>query len=191
MKNHIKVPIQILSLCLLLQVLIACEELVTEPTPIPPKPFFSFMYNGKEYNSGGHEINDGDWAAGFDEEWLVRGDGSIWINRPDIFGGVISYGDSNCTFLRPVHNDLNLFDCDLTTDSAAVDSTAVYFYKSGNKSYTLDNCVTKTFPDFLWGTTITQKFCIQNGTFDLELINNQNKIILITNGKYRFYKKTR
>lgn len=190
MKNHIKVPVQILFLCALLQVLIACEEFVNEPTPIPPQPFFSFMYNGKEYNSGGYVIN-ADWAQGFEQEWSVRGDGSFWINRPDIFGGLISYGDSNCAFLMPVHNDLDLFDCDLTTDIAAVDSTAVYFYKSGNKSYTLDNCVTKEFYDFFTGKMDPDKFCTQNGTFDLELINNQNKIILITNGKYGFNREIR
>lgn len=190
MKNHIKVPVHILFLCALLQVLIACEEFVTEPTPIPPKPFLSFMYNGKEYHSGGND-DMGTYAGGFEQEWLVRGDGSIWINRPDIFGGVISYGDSNCTFLRPVHNDLDLFDCHLTTDSAAIDSTAVYFYKSGNKSFTLDNCVTKTDYDFFTGQKYTKRICIQNGTFDLELKNNQNKIILITNGKYVFNTKNR
>jgi hypothetical protein len=168
--------------------MIACEEVVTEPEPIPIviQPFLSFMYNGKEYNSEGYEINPWGRAMGTEREWLVTEDGSIWINRPDIFGGVISYGDSNCTFLRPVHNDLDLFDCHLTIDSAAVDSTAAYFYKSGTKSFAVHDCVTKRVFDYFFGKWYTDVTCIKKGTFDLELINNENKIIRITNGKWEF-----
>ncbi len=146
----------------------------------------SFLYNGKQYIIV-NKINYPGGAVGAEQQWLVKSDGSIWINRQDIFGGVISYGDSSCTFLSPVHNDLNnLFHCQLTTDGAAVDSTVVYFYKSGNNQFTVDNCVSKTIWDIVNGRNITQTTCIHNGTFDLELINNENKIISITNGKYRF-----
>lgn len=183
MKNQIMSPMRIVC-CVVLGTLTACEKDVT--TPIP-QTFFSFMYHGKQYNFGDYKIGPDGGALGAEQQWLVRGDGSIWINRQDIFGGVISYGDSNCTFLSPVHNDLNnLFYCQLNTDGAAVDSTAVYFYKSGNNHFTLDNCLSKSGYDIVTGQKYTETTCIQNGTFDLELINKESKIILITNGKYRF-----
>ncbi|RVT76500.1 hypothetical protein EOD40_08315 [Flavobacterium sufflavum] len=148
-----------------------------------PKSYFSFTYNGKQYDLG--EFNNGTGGVvGPEHPWIAL-DNFIWINRPDIFGGVILFKDTNCTFFSPVHNNLDqLFQCQLTLNGIPIDPVSVYFYKSGNQTYTSKIYSTYKVFDFFTGKWYEQTIFDINGTFDLELINSENKIIRITNGKY-------
>nr|WP_314897171.1 hypothetical protein [uncultured Flavobacterium sp.] len=185
MKNFIHPQIRILFFCIILFTLTTCEN--TDDT-VPYQSSFSFTYNGKQYNLGEHKIGPYGGVLGPEQEWLVSTDGSsIWINRPDIFGGVIKYKDPNCTFLSPVHDDVaNLYECQLTSNGNPIDSIVVYFYKSGNHTFSYENCITKKVIDFYTGGSYNQTNCDIIGTFDLKLVNAENKIISITNGKYKF-----
>lgn len=157
------------------------KEATKEPTT-----YFSFMYNGKLYTFGEHNVGPYGGALGPEQEW-VAGEEGIWINRPDIFTGIISFRGSNCTFFTPVSTDLyNLFNCQLSPNNNPVDSVAVYFYKSGINSVNYQNCVTKSIYDIVSGSYYNQTVCDAMGTFNLELMNKENKTIRLTDGKYKY-----
>lgn len=148
-----------------------------------PKSYFSFTYNNQQYNLGEFNVGSGG-AIGPEHPWIALNN-FIWINRPDIFGGVILFKDPNCTFLSPVNNNINqLFECQLSSNGTAVDPASVYFYKSGNHTYTSKEISTYKQFDFNTGTWYEYPLFAINGTFDLELVNSENKSIRITNGKY-------
>lgn len=146
------------------------------------KSYFSFTYNSKKYNLGEFNVGAGG-AIGPEHPWIALNN-FIWINRPDIFGGVILFRDPNCTFLSPINNNLNqLFECQLTSNGNTIDA-AVYFYKSGSHTSTSTKHSTYRQFDFNTGTWYVGVINEINGTFNLELVNSENKTISITNGKY-------
>lgn len=148
-----------------------------------PKSYFRFTYNGQQYDLGEFNVGAGG-VLGPDHAWIAL-DHFIWINRPDIFGGVILFKDTDCTFFSPIHNNIDLlFQCQLTSNGILIDPSSVYFYKSGNHTFTRK--IYSTYKEFDFNTGIWYEHNIYdiNGTFDLELVNSENKIIKITNGKY-------
>ena len=179
MKKFIFSLIKAFCFSVLLFTLPGCKKEVN------PQTFFSFTYNGKQYNFGEHKVGPNGGSIGPEQEWLA--DDGVWINRPDIFGGIINYRGPDCTFLSPVINDIvSLYNCQLTSNGIPVDSVSVYFYKSGNHIFKYENCITKSVYDIVNGRNIDERTCDVIGTFDLELVNKENRIIRITGGKYKY-----
>lgn len=183
MRNFIHLQIRILFFIIILFSISTCDN--HDDIEVSPKSYFSFTYNGKPYNLGEFNIGSGG-VLGPEHDWIA-GASYIWINRPDIFGGVILYKDVNCTFFSPVNDNLDqLFQCQLTSNGNPVDPIAVYFYKSGSHTFTKEKFSSYKVFDFYTGTYFDQIIYDVNGTFNLELVNSENKIIRITNGKYNF-----
>lgn len=155
----------------------------------------SFDYNGKHYDLGRPQTDANGaplWpyggAIGAFTEWDFADD-YIWINRPDIFGGVIKFKGPDCSFFypSPMNRDIYvLYDsCKPSINNTSIDSTAVYFYKKGFAKSTSQNCITKTIRDIVTGTYYTQTNCDYVGNFDIELVNKDGKSIKLSNGVYR------
>jgi len=187
MKGYSLLVMRIIYFFLWLITVTSCKD--SEPTPTE---FFSFDYKGKQYNLAKHKMpKNGGAMVESEQEWGAYPPspnlGRIWINRTDIFGGVISFGGSGngstCTFFSSVDNVSDLYACGLRLP---IDSVAVYFFKSGNHNATYENCVVKSGIDLWTGLNYTETICDVLGTFNLDLMNKENKIISITQGKYKF-----
>ena len=141
----------------------------------------SFSFNGNRYvlpqKEGGSE-----WGI------MNNGAGGIFINRSDIFKGIIYYPHSNCAFFEPDGSSVQImWDCQLSSNSFPLDSTAVYLYSEGSINLIYKNCQNKTELDPFTGRTIRYDICDVDGTFDLVLKNKENKTIRITDGKLEVY----
>lgn len=144
---------------------------------------FSFEFNGTKYDdpaSGAILTNSG----------ALEG---IIINRPDLFGGSISFYrnstlSNNCAFLTPTGLQYYLQQpgCILNA-TTGVDSVLVYFYRSGEMNYSRTNCQHKKEPDAVFGGFLEYDVCNVTGTFNLTLGNKNNQTIVITKGSFSFY----
>jgi hypothetical protein len=156
----------------------------------------SFEHNGKKYDLGRPETdaNGGPlWpyggAIGAFTEWDFAAD-YVWINRPDIFGGIIKFKGPDCSFFNPApltrDNIYIMYDsCKPAINNTPIDSTAIYFYKAGFATVRSENCVTERKRDIVTGNYYTQTNCDYFGTFEIELVNKEGKSIKLSNGAYR------
>jgi hypothetical protein len=154
----------------------ACKK----DTKSPAESKFSFTYNGTQY-----VLPYKEGVA----EWGIENSG-IFINRPDLFNGVIHFPYANCAYLDPVTNGVSLeleTNCQLTASGMPIDSVAVYVYNSGLVNIVYTNCSWKTKYDLFTGNTIQYEVCDAIGTFSLLLRNKENKTISITEGKLEEY----
>lgn len=172
--------IQIIIPSLLLISTMSCKKDAATGDRSTQKSSLDFNYNGKQYYLT--YTNDGaqDWGASTND---------IYINRPDIFGGIIRLVSPNCGYMEPyegaVYSNAN---CELTnTSGMPIDSVVVYTYQSGSIELTYSNCETKHGYDIITGTNYTYKICDGNGTFSLNLKNKEDKLIKITNGIIKIY----
>jgi hypothetical protein len=155
----------------------------------------SFDYNGKRYDLGRPETDANGaplWpnggATGAFTEWDF-GEDYIWINRPDILGGIIKFKGPDCSFFYPApltrDNIYTSYDsCKPFINNTSIDSNAVYFYKAGFAKGRSENCITKRIRDITTGNYFTQIDCDYYGTFEVELVNKEGKSIKISNGSY-------
>lgn len=152
------------------------------PSKTPDDSKFSFTYKGSQYTLP--------YRSGI-AEWGIEGSVGIFINRPDLFNGIIHFPSPNCAYLVPRDNGGHLDltgNCQLiNTSGAPLDSIAVYLYQSGTANVSYKNCRPKTQYDPITGTYFTFDVCDANGTFDLVLKNKENKTIEITNGTFEMY----
>ena len=172
--------IQIIISGIFLLSTISCKKDAAPGGRSTQKSSLNFNYNGKQYNLT--YTNDGaqDWGASPND---------IYINRPDIFGGIIRLVSPNCGYMEPyesaVYSNAN---CELTnTSGMPIDSVVVYTYESGAIELTYSNCETKHGYDIITGTNYTYEICDGNGTFRLNLKNKEEKHITITNGIIKIY----
>jgi hypothetical protein len=160
----------LITICSLL-VPLACKK--SGPSAGDSK--LSFSYNGTQYSSG-----PGEWECTAT---------SINIFRPDIFNGKIHFLNPHCAYLEPTGTDItSSTDCQLTSWGPPIDSVAVYLYKSGKRIISKKNCSDVTSTDIITGRTSTHTVCDIYGSFDLVLINKENKLITITDGVFELYK---
>jgi hypothetical protein len=139
---------------------------------------FSFSYKGNHY-----ELPLKEGTA----EWGVLESG-IFINRPDIFHGVIYFLNSNCAYLEPIGSSVGRgANCVLTQFGLPNDSSAVYIYSSGSVFVSKSNCQSHSEYDPYSGSTIQYDVCDGQGAFSLTLKNNDNHSIVITDGKLELY----
>ncbi len=141
---------------------------------------FSFTYNGTEYVLPYKEGT---------AEWGIENSG-IFINRPDLFKGIIHFPYANCAYLDPNANGLYVqlaASCQLTALGMPIDSIAVYLYQTGLVNISYKNCSHKSEYDPYSGRTLSYDVCDADGTFNLILKNKENKTITITEGKLEAY----
>ena len=139
---------------------------------------FKFTYNGTQYVL---PLKQGT------AEWAIL-DAGIYINRPDLFNGIIYFPHSNCAYLEPQGQSVQMTgNCVLSSSGFPIDSVAVYIYQSGSVNLSYTNCVNKTEYDPYSGQTVTYQVCDVNGTFELTLRNKENKTISITNWEVKEY----
>ncbi len=142
---------------------------------------FKFTYNGTQYVLS--------WEAGTGyAEWGIINSG-IFINRPDLFNGTIKFPKSNCAYLEPQGQSVEMTgNCELSSSGFTIDSVAVYIYNSGTVDLDYTNCSSKSGYDPYTGEYYRSEICDVNGTFELTLKNKESKMITITNGSIRMYK---
>ena len=171
----------LLLLASLISGITACKKSSSSSSKSPYDGKLSFTYNGTP-----HTLPFRDGVA----EWGIEGSG-IFINRPDLFNGIIHFPSPNCAYLDPNTNGSSLFlasGCQLTSGSGtAIDSVAVYLYQSGSATLTYKNCTQKSEYEPFTGRTVSYDICDANGTFNLVLKNKENKTITITNGVLEMY----
>jgi hypothetical protein len=172
---------------LLLYVLVlttACKKTSASDSNSPANSKFSFIYNGTQYVLPYKEGT---------AEWGIENSG-IFINRPDLFNGIIHFPYANCAYLDPNTNGLSVqlaANCQLTASGMPIDSVAVYLYQSGLVNISYRNCSHKSEYDPYTGSTVSYDVCDANGTFDLILKNKENKTISINDGKFEVYRLKR
>src|SRR5258708_37431470 len=117
---------------------------------------------------------------------------TIGITRIDIFTAPIYYKKPNCAYYATDNTGVNVTgNCQLTNFSGSpIDSAAVYIYQSGSLNVSYSNCNAVKLID-LSGNHVTLTYCDMEGSFDLVLKNNENKLITITDGKFVQYHMVR
>jgi hypothetical protein len=137
---------------------------------------FSFSYNGSRYS-----------LAPLNYEYSVDSM-TIGISRFDIFTAFIYYKKPNCAFYATDNTAVIVAgDCQLTIGPGLpIDSAAVYIYQSGSLNVSYSNCNAVKFTD-LSGNHVTATYCDMEGSFELGLKNNENKLITISDGKFVQY----
>jgi hypothetical protein len=182
MKRYTALPLSILYLLVFLSIVcgsIACKK----NSPQRHSPFdgkFSFRYNGTNYTLPFKEGTT---------EWSVTP--GIYINRADIFNGIIHFPTSSCAYMDTGTSGENVTDignCHLTQISGApIDSAVVYLYLNGFFNINYYNCESHSEYDVFTGRTINYDVCDANGTFELTLKNKDDNIIRITEGSFQQY----
>lgn len=160
-----RLTLYVCPLFLFLLVISCKKESVTEK-----KVNVSYYYNGKIYNEG----------LGF----YV---GNILINVPEEPGSFIYINSQQqCAFKIPA--GLSYYTsypgCNVSFDSP-VDSSQLYFYRSGTMNYSYYDCY--NFPVMVYGSGGVRyvEHCKVTGSFDLMLSNNKNDIITVkSNGDF-------
>jgi len=139
---------------------------------------FSFSYNGNHYDL---PLKQGT------AEWGIM-EAGIFINRPDIFNGVVYFPNSNCAWLEPAGSPVERSaNCVLTQSGLPIDSSAVYLYSAGKAVIGYSNCSSHSEYDPYSGSTIQYDVCDAQGTFSLTLKNNSDDSVVITDGKIQLY----
>lgn len=143
---------------------------------------FSFEYNGRIYQS---TVTNGvsDWGLIFNNVHEAIG---IVIDMPNIFGGRIIFKVPDCAYLIPFMNwDIREPGCSIYTDGQTIDSSTIYYYKSGSISSTKSNCRVKTGTDWITGLNYNYTLCDYAGTFLITVENKKGDIIGIKNGSFK------
>ena len=137
---------------------------------------FSFSYNGSQYS-----------LAPLKDEYKVDSM-TIWIARFDIFTATINYIKPNCAYYATNNTVVNVNgNCQLTNGTGLpIDSVVVYIYQSGSINVSYSNCNAQKLID-LSGNHVTSTTCDMEGSFELVLKNNENKLITISDGKFVQY----
>jgi hypothetical protein len=137
---------------------------------------FSFRYNGSQYS-----------LTPLKDEYRVDSM-TIWIARFDIFTALINYKKPNCAYYATDNTLVNVTgNCQLTNGAGLpIDSAVVYIYQSGSLNVSYSNCNAVKLTD-LSGNHVTVTYCDMEGSFDLVLKNNENKLINISDGKFVQY----
>jgi hypothetical protein len=127
-------------------------------------------------------------GSGGANEWFADRTG-LFIGRPDLFGGNISFEPDNCAYLDPYGNEIQRFSpCQLSRNSQPIDSVAVFIYESGSLKINTTNCKTTSETDFFTGNTIYTSVCDITGSFNLTLKNKEDSLIVITDGVFARYR---
>ena len=171
-------PLLSLFSSLVALVLFACKKDPEQKNKTPYDSKFSFTYKGSHYDL---PLKDGT------AEWGIWESG-IFINRPDIFHGVVYFPNSDCGYLEPDGSHIEkAANCLLTQYGLPIDSSTVYIYSAGTVSIGYSNCSSHSEYDIYSGTTIPYEVCDAQGTFALTLKNNNNDSMAITDGKLELY----
>lgn len=158
----------------------ACKKDSSSHSNSPADGKFSFTYNGTQYVLLYKEGT---------AEWGIENSG-IFINRPDLFNGIIHFPYANCAYLDPNTSGAPVQvapNCHLTASGMPIDSVAVYLYQSGLVNIAYKNCSHKSEYDPYTGSAVSYDVCDADGTFNLILKNKENKMISITDGKLEAY----
>lgn len=137
---------------------------------------FSFNYNGRQYT-----------LTPLNNEYTVDSTG-IGITRLDIFNAMIFFQKPSCAYYATDNSLVYVADkCQMTNGSGLpIDSAVVYIYQSGSLNVTYSNCSSVSLID-LSGNHVTAEYCDMEGSFDLVLKNNENKLITISDGHFIQY----
>ena len=175
-KPAIQWRIRLLGLLVLSGISLTCKK--SSDNKSAQDSFFNFTVNGTP-----HSLPYKEGIA----EWSII-NSSIYINRPDIFNGVIYFPYENCAYLEPPGSNVEADnDCHLTQNGLTIDSAAVYIFENGTKSINYTNCRSGTTLDPDTGGPIPYEVCDVDGSFFLTLKNNENKKIEIVEGSFRVY----
>lgn len=170
----------LLQLCygLLVLSLFGCKKDADQKGKSADDSTFSFTYRGTHYEL---PLKEGI------SEWGIL-EAGIFINRPDIFPGVVFFPNSNCAYLDPTGSSIErAANCVLTQFGLPIDSSTVYIYSAGSVRLDYSNCTAHSEYDPYTGSTVHYDVCDATGTFQLTLKNNNNDSIVITDGKIEQY----
>jgi hypothetical protein len=167
-----------LSYSFLALLLFACKKDADQTDKTAYDSKFSFNYKGNRYVL---PLKQGT------AEWGIM-EAGIFINRPDIFQGVVYFPSSNCAYFEPTGSSVQRgANCELTQFGSPIDSSAVYIYSAGTVFVGYENCTNHSEYDPYSGSTIQYEVCDAQGTFSLTLRNTNNDSIVITDGKLELY----
>ncbi len=168
--------IRLLALLMLSGISLTCKK--SADTGSPQDSYFNFTVNGTAHSLP--------FKEGI-SEWSITNN-SIYINRPDIFNGIINFPKDGCAYLEPVGSSVVADDnCHLTQYGLPIDSSTVYIFEKGAKSINYTNCRSGTTFDPDTGAPIPYEVCDVDGSFFLTLKNRENKTIEIVEGSFRVY----
>ncbi len=166
------------SYCFLALLLFACKKNADQKSKTAYDSKFSFSFKGNNYTLPFKEGT---------AEWGIM-EAGVFINRADIFPGVIYFPNSNCAYLEPAGSSVErAANCILTQYGLPIDSSAVYLYSSGTVFVGYSNCESHSEYDPFSNSTIHYEICDAEGSFELTLKNKNNDSIVITNGKLELY----
>jgi len=172
MKNELSI---LLLSCFSLLLLIHCrkESVVTDS----PENILTYQYSGQNYTDTGSAILDPDNK--------IQG---IEFRNSSVFGGIIFFYSlpANCAFLVPDNSSYMLLAGCRLSFADPVDSSKIYYYRSGAINYSYSNCKHKIVHDLVTGIHAEYDECSVTGTFSLTLGNKNNEKIAVTNGSFVF-----